>query len=117
MTETKDPCGFWCDEYTNHHEDHKGKGYCWQYNQPTSEELLKQCRKDILDWAGQFCFYECPFFDDMEGCLCEDAGVSDILSCPMFNEALNLALGGADTWEYEYFFDHGFAYYRGAPLP
>lgn len=113
----KPTCGFWCDEYTETDDEHKGQGYCWERSKPTSPELLEECRKDLLAEIGPICFHCCPFIDDLDGYNCDDPGVSDILACTLFNEALNRALGGAEEWEYEYFFDHGFAYYRGAPLP
>ena len=117
----KDPCGHWCDEYTNSHEDYPGQGYCYRWSEPTSEKLLKICRDDTISDVGPFCFYCCPFSDIHDGYLCEDAFgehiVESVVSCPTFDELLNVALGGSEAWEYEYFFDHGFAYYRGAPLP
>lgn len=91
----------WCEEYTE-----KGTtGYCTSYMKPTWDSVVKQCQKDNLAYAGHFCYFECPYFDDHEGYMCgdEDPSITDIHKCPIFNDILNMALGGACAWEYEKF--------------
>jgi hypothetical protein len=91
-----------CDEFSVRGQ--KKTGYCNAEMKPTWSSVVKQCRDSVRFEIGDFCFFNCPFAYEMDGCLCEDAqpSVSNIDECPEFKTQLNLALGGSEEYVFLY---------------
>lgn len=97
-----------CDNYET--RGPKQTGYCLSAMKPTWPSIVKKCQEDAHIEAGDFCWFCCPFTEDHDGYLCDDANpkIKSILDCNIFEEKLCRALGG-ELW-------HQFFYIKDAEV-